>query len=62
VTAATVTVIETFDDEEAAMRAMHRYAANLRKLRRTSRYGTFIEHRAGVWYLCLADRGRGGRR
>lgn len=51
-----VTVVDTYDDEAVAVRAMHRYATNLRRIRQAKRYGVFIEKRAGTWYLCLKDR------
>ena len=53
-----VTVIDTYETEQAAVKAMHRYAINLRRLRRAGRYGVFVEKRAEVWYLCLSDRYR----
>lgn len=51
-----VTVIETHDTEAEAVKAMHRYARNLRRLRKTSQFGVFIEKRRSTWYLCLNDR------
>ena len=66
-TGATPIVIDTFDTEGRAVKAMHRYATNLRRLKKTGRYGVFIEkhrvwdaearHWKTTWWLCLADRG-----
>ncbi len=52
-----ITVIDTFGTREEAEKYMHRYARNLRRLRKTHRYGVTVEQRVGVWYVCLADRG-----
>ncbi len=54
---AVVTVVETYTDEREAHRDMHRMAKRIRQRRETGRYGVFVEKRAGVFYLCLADRG-----
>jgi hypothetical protein len=51
-----VIVLDTFDTEPEATKAMFRYARNLRRLRQTARYGVFVEQRKGAWWLCLVDR------
>ena len=53
----TVILIRTFEREEEAVKEMHRYARNLRKQKKTGRYGVFVEKRAGSWWLNLHDRG-----
>lgn len=51
-----VTVVDTYDEERDAIRAMHEAAERIRSGRRADRFGVFVEKRAGVWYLCLARR------
>lgn len=49
-------VVDTYDTEPEAVKAMQRYARNLRRLRKTRQYGVFIEKHRGSWWLCLQDR------
>lgn len=51
-----VIVVDTYDTEAEAVKAMHRYARNLKRLRQAKRYGVFIEKRTGTHWLCLVDR------
>ena len=51
-----ILLIQTYDDEESATRAMQAYARQLRRRRMTKRYGVFIEKRASTWWLNLVDR------
>ncbi len=52
-----VTVVDTYDDETEAIKDMHRMARKLKRDGQATRYGVFVEKRAGVWYLCLRIRG-----
>lgn len=54
-----VTLVDTFDDEGVANKAMMKAARKLRYLSLTKRYGVYIERhpRFKTWQLFLVDRG-----